>query len=156
MVVTTGCTQHPRLSHALSVTLLLSVKRMRCQWQICLFWSFPTSGPGLVPPEKAWPSHRDGAASSVRHMHISSLLEVISQHSSCSFSRKQAKPGGAAGTMAFYGPVCLSLCNGHSRAITHVLQTALGCCDHVLNTTSSRPGGDGPPRQATRNRRKQN
>lgn len=55
----------------------------------------------------------------------------------CVRSRKQAKPAGAAGTMALYGLVCLPLCNGHSCAITHLLQTALGCCDHALNTTSS-------------------
>lgn len=42
LVVTTGCTQHPHPSHAPSVTLLLSVKGKRCQWQICLFCSHPT------------------------------------------------------------------------------------------------------------------
>lgn len=53
------------------------------------------------------------------------------------FSHKQAKPGGGAGTMALYGPpVRPSLCNGHSCAIAHVLLTSLGCCEHVLNTTS--------------------
>lgn len=45
---------------------------------------------GLSHQRRPWPSHRCAGVTSVKHIHISSLLEVISKHSSCSFSRKQA------------------------------------------------------------------
>lgn len=95
-------------------------------WRCC--WSLQ---------RRPWSLHRYGGVTTVKHMHISSLLEVSSQCSSCSFSRKQANTDPAAGTVALYGPVCLFLCNDHSCAIAHVLETGLGCCDPVLYTVAS-------------------
>lgn len=45
---------------------------------------------GWSHQRRPWPSHRCAGVTSVKHVHISSPLEVISQRSFCSFSRKQA------------------------------------------------------------------
>lgn len=131
MVVATACTQHPRQSHALSVTLLLFVKGMR---------AFPRVVPGgshqrrpgrhttLEPPLRS-----DTCTSAA----CSGSFRSASPAPSHANKQTLAKPIGAARTTALYGSVCLSLCNGPSRATTHVLQTALGCWDHVFNNTSS-------------------
>lgn len=118
----------------------LPVKRMRRQWRICLLWSFPVtgSGLGLVPPEKAlaiallcWRHFGQ------THPHQQPAWGHFTTFSLLLLTQTSKHTGPAAVATALYGPVCLSLCNGHSCATAHVLETGLGCCDDMLNTAPS-------------------
>lgn len=94
-----GCSQHlpghSRPSHVLSLTLWLSEENEAPVANLPALelpddWQRRCVVSGWSHQRRPWPSHRCAGVTSVKHIHISSLLEVISQRSSCSFSRKQA------------------------------------------------------------------
>lgn len=107
---------------------------------------------GWSHQRRPWPSHRCAGVTSVKHVHISSLLEVISQRSSCSFSRKQAN---TLVLLLLPRPYMALSADPYVMAIRVLSLMFLKLDWDVVTTcwTQCRPRGDGPPVSATHNGR---